>query len=128
MLERRTLWLLAGLAAGIVAGGAMGGLAASFSSLPSFKNRPSPAVELIRRYGCAGCHQIPGVPAARGRVGPPLEGVGDRRYLAGTIQNSPENLVDWIVDPRSMVPHTAMPMTGISEPEARTVAQYLLAH
>ena len=128
MLERRTLWLLAGLMAGIGVGAAMGGLAASLSSLPSFENRPSPAVELIRRYGCAGCHQIPGVPAARGTVGPSLEAVGSRRYLAGIIQNSPQNLVRWIVDPRSMVPHTAMPMTGITEPEARTVAQYLLAH
>ena len=38
---------------------------------------------LLRQYGCGSCHSIPGVAAARGNVGPPLEAIGARVYLAG---------------------------------------------
>ena len=126
MPRRRTIWLLAGLVLGIGLGGGMGSLAAMFSSLPSFENEPSPAVELMRRYGCAGCHQVPGVPSARGTVGPSLQAIADRRFLGGVVPNTPDRLIAWIVDPRRMAPHTAMPVTGISEEEARAVAEYLL--
>jgi cytochrome c len=33
---------------------------------------PSRAPELIRRYGCAGCHTISGIPGGDGQVGGPL--------------------------------------------------------
>jgi cytochrome c2 len=126
MPRRRTIWLLAGLVIGIGAGGGMGSLAAMFSSLPSFENTPSPAVDLMRRYGCAGCHQVPGIPSARGTVGPSLEGIADRRFLGGVVPNTLDALITWIVDPRRMAPHTAMPVTGITEQEARMVVEYLL--
>ena len=44
---------------------------------------------LLRQFGCGKCHEIPGVADARGRVGPPLEGVADRVYLAGVLANTP---------------------------------------
>lgn len=78
------------------------------------------------RYGCAGCHNIPGVPGARGEVGPPLSGFDRRLYIAGALTNEPHNLVRWLVNPSAVDPHTAMPVTGISEAEARVVAAYLL--
>jgi cytochrome c2 len=34
--------------------------------------------------------------------------------------------VRWIVNPRAVSPKTAMPVTGISEADARHVAAYLL--
>jgi cytochrome c2 len=80
---------------------------------------------LTRRYGCARCHTIPGVPGADGQVGPSLAGVAARVYIAGVATNTPDSLIQWIVNPRSLNPKTAMPVTGISPEEARHVAAYL---
>jgi len=80
---------------------------------------------LAQRYGCAGCHTIPGVPGAQGKVGPTLEGFAARVYIAGVTTNSPNSLIQWIENPRSIDPKTAMPVTGISRGEARHVAAYL---
>jgi cytochrome c2 len=80
---------------------------------------------LLTRYGCGGCHTIPGIDRADGMVGPPLDGVADRVYLGGVVTNTPENMIAWIVDPRSIDPQTAMPVTGIGPDEARDVAAYL---
>ncbi len=81
---------------------------------------------LMTRYGCAGCHEIPGVRGPRGRVGPPLRQIAGRVYIGGVLTNRPDNLVRWIVNPRAISPKTAMPVTGISAAEARHVAAYLL--
>jgi cytochrome c2 len=80
---------------------------------------------LLTRYGCAGCHTIPGVARADGIVGPPLAGIADRVYLGGVLTNTPEHLIAWIVDPRAIDDKTAMPVTGIGREEARDVAAYL---
>ena len=87
----------------------------------------SRAPAILRRYGCAGCHTIPGVPGARGQVGGSLEGLRHRVYIAGVVPNDAGNLVRWIVLPAALDPRTAMPETGISETEARDVAAYLYA-
>jgi cytochrome c1 len=87
---------------------------------------PDRAPGLITRYGCAGCHDIPGVRGASGRVGPPLRQFAGRVYIGGVLANRPDDLVRWIVNPRAVSPKTAMPVTGISEAEARHVAAYLL--
>jgi cytochrome c len=83
------------------------------------------APELIRRYGCAGCHTIPGIPGGDGKVGGPLKDIRQRVYVGGVVTNAPDNLVRWIVSPQTFSPRTAMPATGISEAEARDVAAYL---
>jgi cytochrome c2 len=80
---------------------------------------------LIRRYGCAGCHTIPGIPGGDGKVGGPLQDIRQRVYVGGVVTNSPDNLVRWIVSPQTFSPRTAMPATGITEAEARDVAAYL---
>ena len=89
---------------------------------------PANAAALANRYGCAGCHTIPGLPGARGLVAAPLEGLRRRVYIAGAAPNTAANLVQWITDPRSLSPHTAMPATGISRDEAADIAAYLYAH
>lgn len=89
---------------------------------------PSRAPELIRRYGCAGCHNIPGIPGADGQVAASLAGIRKRVYVAGVIENSADNLVHWIVNPQRFSPRSAMPATGISEQEARDVAAYLYSN
>jgi cytochrome c len=88
---------------------------------------PSHAPEIMRRYGCTGCHTIPGVAGADGQVGNLLAGLRARVYIAGVATNSPDNLVRWIVAPQAFSPRTAMPATGITEAEARDVAAYLYA-
>jgi len=88
---------------------------------------PSHAPALMRQYGCGGCHTIPGLSGADGQVGPPLADLRRRVYIGGVANNSPDNLVQWIVSPQSYSPRTAMPATGITEAEARDVAAYLYA-
>jgi cytochrome c len=88
---------------------------------------PDRAPEIMRRYGCGGCHAIPGIAGADGLVGPPLSGLIHRVYVGGVATNSPDHLIQWIIDPRGLSPRSAMPATGISEAEARDVAAYLYA-
>ena len=86
------------------------------------------AIPIMLANGCAGCHTIPGVPGAQGQVGPRLDAtLSSRRYLAGVLPNSKENMIRWLRASRRMVPHTTMPSTGISEQQARDVAAYLYA-
>lgn len=79
----------------------------------------------LERRPCGGCHQIPGVHGARGRVGPSLGGLAGRVYIAGRLSNTPDNLEAWIVDPHAIDPGNAMPPTGVSPREARDMAAYL---
>ncbi|MBY5407830.1 cytochrome C [Rhizobium leguminosarum] len=88
---------------------------------------PTRAAEIFRRYGCVGCHIIPGVPGADGKVGGPLTDLRQRVYIGGVANNTPENLVQWIVFPQRFSANSAMPATGISEVEARDLAAYLYA-
>lgn len=89
---------------------------------------PTKAADLATRFGCAGCHIIPGLPGAHGQVGAQLADLRKRVFLAGVVRNTADNLVQWIVDPPSLSPRTAMPVTGISRREAADVAAYLYAH
>ncbi|MCZ4091334.1 cytochrome C [Ensifer psoraleae] len=88
---------------------------------------PSLAPPIFRRYGCGGCHVIPGVPGADGKVGGPLVDLRERVYLGGVIENTADNLINWIVSPQRFSQRSAMPATGITEPEARHLAAYLYA-
>ena len=80
--------------------------------------------DAIRRYGCATCHTIPGVPGAIGSIGPPLEQLARRSYIAGS-PNAPEHLVAWLQHPRRVRPGTPMPEMGVTERDARDIAAYL---
>lgn len=79
----------------------------------------------IRKYGCHTCHTIPGVEGAGGIVGPPLDRIGSRSYLAGRLPNTPENLLRWIRDPQGIEPGTAMPNMRVTERDGRDIAAYL---
>jgi cytochrome c len=88
---------------------------------------PGRGREAILRHGCGSCHVIPGVPSARGRVGPKLEDFRSQMYISGVLANTPENLTEWIRDPRGIDQRTAMPDLGISAEEARDIAAFLYA-
>jgi cytochrome c len=86
---------------------------------------PSTGKETIRRYGCNGCHSIPGIQDARGVVGPPLDHLSQRVYLAGELPNTTDNLMHWIQRPHDIHPRTAMPEMGVTDQDARDIAAYL---
>ncbi|QOR40041.1 c-type cytochrome [Billgrantia diversa] len=76
-------------------------------------------------YGCIACHRIPGTVGPHADVGPPLKGIGERRYIAGVLANTEENMVHWLRHPTEVDPLTAMPDLGVTEQDARDMAAYL---
>jgi cytochrome c len=85
------------------------------------------ASNLMIHYGCPTCHVIPGVPGAAGKVGPSLVNLAQRSYLAGTLQNSPDNLAVWIQHPQRIHLGTAMPEMGVTPADAKDIAAFLEA-
>ena len=86
---------------------------------------PRAGRELLARYGCASCHKIKGIAHANSQVGPPLDEIRSRGYIAGVMPHNADNLMTWIRHPRQVVPNTAMPDLGVTEAEARDMAAYL---
>ena len=86
---------------------------------------PRAGREAIARYGCGGCHEIPGVDNASGLVGPSLAKIADRTILAGQLPNQPDNMVRWIRDPQGAEPGTVMPNMHVTARDARDIAAYL---
>lgn len=91
----------------------------------SFSGDARRGSDLVKQYQCGTCHDIPGVAGADGNVGPPLHRIGTRTYIAGYIQNSPDNMADWIEDPQRALPGNAMPRMGIPQKDARDIAAFL---
>lgn len=91
----------------------------------TFGGDPGRGAKLIADLGCGSCHSIPGVLGARGRVGPPLDNIGERTIVAGLLPNTPDNLVTWLKAPQRVVPGNAMPNMGLNEHDAHDVAAYL---
>ena len=92
---------------------------------PALGGDPENGRLLLRQFGCGSCHRIPGVAAARGNVGPSLDGVGQRVYLGGVLPNTPENMARWIRNPKQFDPETAMPDLPVSEGQAHDMVAYL---
>jgi cytochrome c2 len=104
-------------------------LAACSKTPPGFEpitgGDPRAGRALLARYGCASCHKIKGIAHADSQVGPPLDEIRARGYIAGVLPHNTENLIKWIRHPREVVPNTAMPELGVTEAEARDMAAYL---
>jgi cytochrome c len=86
---------------------------------------PEIGKQVIQQYGCASCHTIPGIPGAHALVGPSLEHIASRMYIAGVLPNTPANMLRWLQNPPAVDPHTAMPNLGVTEADARDMAGYL---
>jgi cytochrome c2 len=80
---------------------------------------------LLHQYGCGYCHRIPGVEAALGNVGPPLEDIGLRVYLAGSLPNTPQQMAQWIRFPQRYRPGTAMPDLHVTAEDAKDMVAHL---
>lgn len=78
-----------------------------------------------RHHGCASCHTIPGVPGAHALVGPPLDHMARRSYIAGTLPNSPANMQAWILHPQKVKPNNAMPDVPMTDEDARDITAYM---
>ncbi|TWI67267.1 cytochrome c [Pseudoduganella lurida] len=97
---------------------------------PALPPAPQPDLErgrtALAQYACHACHKIPGVTGPDTSVGPPLKGLGQRKYVAGMLPNTPDNLVHWIRQPQDIDPQSTMPNLGVSERDARDMAAYLM--
>ncbi|MCG7324810.1 c-type cytochrome [Achromobacter sp. ACRQX] len=81
--------------------------------------------DALQQYLCVTCHAIPGVPGAWNYVGPALDQMGERPYIAGVLPNTPANMERWLRNPPAVKPGTAMPDLGVSEQDARDIAAFL---
>lgn len=79
----------------------------------------------IAKYGCGSCHIIPGISGAGGLAGPPLSGIASRIYIAGVLQNTPQNMMRWIKNPPAVDEHTVMPNLHVTDQDAADIAGYL---
>ena len=79
----------------------------------------------MRTYGCSACHSTTGIEGPRATVGPPLDHLANRIYIAGQLPNTPANLVHWIERPRDIHPDTVMPNTDLPDQAAHDIAAYL---
>ena len=81
----------------------------------------------LTQFACQACHMIPGITGSTVHVGPPLDKLAQRRYLAGRLPNTEAHLQQWIRDPQAIKPLTAMPDLGVGADDARDMAAYLLS-
>jgi cytochrome c1 len=121
----------AGDSAGDSGGGADGGGGAADTGTTGTGGAaaaPDPAQgrALISSFGCGSCHTVPGVRGAVGKVGPVLEHLRDRAYVAGKLPNTLDNLAFWIMHPQRVDPGNAMPDLNVNDKAARDMAAYLL--
>ena len=93
------------------------------SGVPADLERGRVALQV---YACPACHIVPGMAQRPDlHVGPSLEDAALRRYVAGVLPNTPENMARWIADPQEIDPLSAMPDLGVPPGLARDIAAYL---
>jgi hypothetical protein len=69
--------------------------------------------------------QDSGARGASAPVGPAVERIGTRAFIAGLLPKTPENMVGSLRHPQTLNPRSAMPDHGVSEPDTRGIAAYL---
>ncbi len=74
---------------------------------------------------CAACHEVPGIPTATGRVGPPLAHIASRQIIAGYFANNPVQMTQWIEHPQKLLPGNAMPEMDLSPGDVSEIVDYL---
>jgi len=82
------------------------------------------AGEELYKANCIQCHAIQ--PDARSAAAPHLNGFGERAFVAGILDNTEENLEEWIRDPNAVKPGTLMPKVELTDEEIDQLAKYLL--
>jgi len=98
---------------------------AQTASAPAFAADAERGRQALHQYACSACHRIPGITGSSVHVGPPLQGMGQRTLIAGTLPNTPQNLARWLTHTQHIKPGTAMPQLGVSARDAQDMAAYL---
>jgi cytochrome c oxidase subunit 2 len=81
--------------------------------------------EHLFEFHCGACHAVRGTRAG-GSVAPDLTHLMSRRTIAaGTLPNTPGNLVGWIANPQQIKPGTLMPNLYLSGPDLTDISTYL---
>ncbi|HME88856.1 MAG TPA: cytochrome c oxidase subunit II [Chthoniobacterales bacterium] len=81
---------------------------------------------LFRNSTCINCHAIHGVAGADSRVAPDLTHVASRKQLgAGILENSPENMRQWLKNPQHIKPGALMPDFYLTDEELGQLVDYL---
>lgn len=84
---------------------------------------------VFQARGCAGCHQIDGVNKNPKAIGPNLTHFGSRLLISGgVVDNTPQNLRDWIRSPQTVKPGVDMPdfpASRISDQDLNALVTYL---
>lgn len=97
------------------------------ASAPSLEGKALEGEKIVMNYGCNVCHAIPGTDGPQGSLGPSLAGVASRPTISfGKVENTPENLAQFVQNPASLHPQSSMPPTGLSDVEAESVAAFLM--
>lgn len=78
----------------------------------------------IMESTCAACHTVAGT-SAQGAVGPELTNFASNPQIAGVLENTPENLHEWLADPPAVKPGTAMPDLGLTDQQIEALTEYL---
>jgi cytochrome c oxidase subunit 2 len=80
---------------------------------------------VFERTACINCHTLNGS-IGTGRFGPDLTHLMSRHTLAsGALDNTPDNLRNWIRNPDRYKPGALMPAMNLSEPELNQLVAYL---
>jgi cytochrome c oxidase subunit 2 len=75
---------------------------------------------------CIACHAINGNPQAIGTIGPNLTHFARREHFAGAwLENTPENLYDWLKDPPAIKPGSKMPNYNLTDEQINLLIAYL---
>lgn len=74
--------------------------------------------ELVRKYGCYGCHKLPGYEGLR-EVGPVLTEIGTKTNYSWEV--------NWLIDPKSYMKNARMPKFFFSQEDAEAIADYLFS-
>ncbi|MCG7342746.1 cytochrome c oxidase subunit II [Sporosarcina sp. ACRSL] len=87
----------------------------------------NPQGEEVFQQSCIGCHATSGV-GETGAVGPNLATFGDRNRVAGFMDHTKEDLIEWIKYPQKYKPGNKMPgfADQLSDQELDALAEYLM--
>ncbi|MDN4608991.1 cytochrome c oxidase subunit II [Sporosarcina highlanderae] len=87
----------------------------------------NPEGQALFQQSCIGCHAVSGV-GESGAQGPNLATFGDRNRVAGFMDHTKEDLIEWIKYPQEYKPGNKMPdFDGkLSDKELDAIAEYLM--
>jgi cytochrome c oxidase subunit 2 len=82
--------------------------------------------QIFSRSACIGCHEMAGVAAAVGKMGPNLSKVGGRTTIAaGLYPNTAESLRRWVANAPAMKPGSLMPPMPLPDRDLDAIVAYL---